>query len=56
MFADTPPGTEIWGEAEEERAAIIEYDGGAPRTWAEALAHLDASRPPDACRRQMRPG
>ncbi|MCX7310227.1 MAG: hypothetical protein NTV56_00505 [Alphaproteobacteria bacterium] len=36
-----------WGEAEEERAAIIEYDGGAPRAWAEALARLDPSRPPN---------
>jgi hypothetical protein len=35
-----------WGELEEERAAIIEYDGGAPRTWAEALARLDPSNPP----------
>ncbi len=30
----------------EERAAIIEYDGGAPRAWAEALARLDPARPP----------
>jgi hypothetical protein len=30
----------------EERAAIIEYDGGAPRTWAEALARLDPNSPP----------
>jgi hypothetical protein len=29
-----------------ERAAVIEYDGGAPRTWAEALAQLDPARPP----------
>ena len=35
-----------WGELEEERAAIIEYDGGAPRTWAEALARLDPANPP----------
>jgi hypothetical protein len=38
--------TEIWDEAEEERAAIAEYDGGAPRVWAEALARLDPARPP----------
>lgn len=39
------PGT--WtGAAHQERAAIIEYDGGAPRTWAEALARLDPARPP----------
>jgi hypothetical protein len=30
----------------EERAAIIEHDGGAPRAWAEALARLDPSKPP----------
>jgi hypothetical protein len=30
----------------DERAGIIEYDGGAPRTWAEALARLDPARPP----------
>lgn len=42
----TPPATEIWGEVEEERAAIAEYDGGAPRSWAEALARLDPARPP----------
>ena len=30
----------------EERAAIIEYDGGAPRLWAEALARLDRANPP----------
>lgn len=38
--------TEIWDEAEEERAAIAEYDGGAPRSWGEALARLDPARPP----------
>lgn len=30
----------------EERAAIIEFDGGMSRTWAEALARLDPARPP----------
>jgi hypothetical protein len=35
-----------WGDAEEERAAIAEYDGGAPRVWAEALARLDPACPP----------
>jgi hypothetical protein len=35
-----------WTDAEEERAAIIEYDGGAPRDWAEALARLDPNKPP----------
>src|SRR5437868_717912 len=36
----------LWGEVEEERAAIAEYDGGAPRLWAEALAGLDPTHPP----------
>ena len=35
-----------WGELEEERAAIIEFDGRASRTWAEALARLDLAKPP----------
>jgi hypothetical protein len=35
-----------WGEAQEERAAIVEYDGDAPRVWADALARLDPNRPP----------
>jgi hypothetical protein len=29
-----------------ERAGIIEFDGGAPRAWAETLARLDPARPP----------
>ena len=33
-------------DAEEERAAIVEYDGGAPREWAEGFARLDCSHPP----------
>jgi hypothetical protein len=40
------PSTVTWGEAEEERAAIVEYDGGAPRAWAEALARLNPANPP----------
>jgi hypothetical protein len=40
---ETPPDT--WTDAEEERAAIVEYDGGAPRAWAEALARLDPDKP-----------
>lgn len=39
-----PPDT--WTDAHEERAAIAEYDGGATRAWAEALARLDPARPP----------
>jgi hypothetical protein len=39
-----------WSSADwqvfDERAAVIEYDGGAPRAWAEALALLDPARPP----------
>jgi hypothetical protein len=40
------PSAHNWTEAHEERAAIAEYDGGAPRAWAEALARLDPSKPP----------
>ena len=36
-----PDATEQSSIRSEERAAVIEYDGGAPRTWAEALAQLD---------------
>jgi hypothetical protein len=35
-----------WGEAEEERAAIVEHDGRIPRAWAEGFARLDQGRPP----------
>ncbi len=35
----------------DERAAIIEFDGGAPRAWAEGLARLDASQPPEGLSR-----
>ena len=35
-----------WTDAEDERAAKIEFDGGAPRPWAEALARLDPNKPP----------
>jgi len=42
-----PAGTmDIWGSVQEERAAVIEYDGRAPRDWAEALARLDPEKPP----------
>jgi hypothetical protein len=33
-------------EVEEERAAIVEYDGGISRAWAEGFARLDPDRPP----------
>jgi len=52
-FAEAPaenhaaaPAANPWTEAHEERAAIIEHDGGVPRAWAEALARLDPTRPP----------
>jgi hypothetical protein len=35
-----------WTHDEDERAAIIEYDGAVPRQWAEALARLDPTKPP----------
>jgi hypothetical protein len=41
------PTSHTWTDAEEERAAIVEYDGGAPRAWAEALARLDPNKPPE---------
>ena len=41
----TQPG-EPWTEREEERAAVAEFDGGAPRAWAEGLARLDPDKPP----------
>jgi hypothetical protein len=40
------PAPDTWTDAQEERAAIAEYDGGAPRDWAEALARLDPNKPP----------
>jgi hypothetical protein len=30
----------------EERSAVVEYDAGAPRGWADALAQLDPATPP----------
>lgn len=35
-----------WGEAEGERAAIVEHDGAIPRAWAEEFARLHPDRPP----------
>jgi hypothetical protein len=40
------PQEDTWTEVEEERAAIVEYDGGTPRAWAEALGRLDPNKPP----------
>jgi hypothetical protein len=36
----------IWGDGENERAAIIEHDGNVPRVWAEGFARLDRDQPP----------
>ena len=36
----------LWGEAEDERAAIVEHNGGTPREWAEGFVRLDPDRPP----------
>ena len=42
-----PTGSAVtWSDAQEERAAIAEHDGGAPRAWAEAFARLDPTTPP----------
>jgi hypothetical protein len=35
-----------WSEAEEERAAIVEHDGGIPREWSEGFARLHPDHPP----------
>jgi hypothetical protein len=35
-----------WTEDHNERAAIAEFDGGAPRAWAEGFARLDPDHPP----------
>ena len=40
------PAPEMWTDAEEERAAIVEYDFGAPRAWADGFARLDPNKPP----------
>jgi hypothetical protein len=40
------PSADNWAEAHEERAAIAEHDGRAPRPWAEALVRLDPAHPP----------
>jgi hypothetical protein len=39
--APTAQPGETRTDCEEERAAVIEFDGAAPRAWAEALARLD---------------
>ena len=44
VFASIPAPS--WGEVEQERAAIVEFDGGIPSAWAEGFARLDPDRPP----------
>lgn len=44
--AVSEPNVDGWSDSEEERAAVIEHDGRAPRVWAEALARLDPARVP----------
>jgi hypothetical protein len=49
LLAARPEETERcppWGEAEEQRAAVVEHDGKVPRTWAEGFARLDPNRRP----------
>jgi hypothetical protein len=41
-----PVSAPSWGEAEEERAAVVEHDARIPRAWAEGFARLDPDRPP----------
>ena len=36
----------IWGDAEAERATIVEHDGDIPRTWTEGFARLDPDKAP----------
>jgi hypothetical protein len=38
--------SEDWTDEHDERAGIIEHEGGAPTAWAEALARLDVDRAP----------
>jgi hypothetical protein len=42
----TPQDDSTWTDTQGERAATVEYDGGLPRAWAEALARLDPNKPP----------
>jgi hypothetical protein len=41
-----PIAAPSWGEAGEDRAAIIEYDGKVRRAWAEGFARLHPDHPP----------
>jgi hypothetical protein len=44
--ATSDPALITWGEAQAERAALVEYDGNIPREWAEGFARLDPVNPP----------
>lgn len=46
VFRSSGNSPNTWGEAQEERAAIVEYEGGAPRDWAEAYTCLIEASPP----------
>jgi hypothetical protein len=46
QFEQRGKSADSWTDADDERAAIIEHDGGVPRAWAEALARLDPTGPP----------
>lgn len=49
LLAPPDPQTgprDAWADTEEERAAIVEYDGGVPRVWAEGFARLDPNNAP----------
>jgi hypothetical protein len=35
-----------WGDDQQERAAIVEYDGNIPHVWAEGFARLAPEHPP----------
>jgi hypothetical protein len=39
------PLVQAWGDAEEERAAIVKHDCGITHAWAEGYARLDPDRP-----------
>jgi hypothetical protein len=44
--ADSSAARAAAADAFQERAAIVEYDAGVPRAWAEGLARLDSMAPP----------
>jgi hypothetical protein len=41
-----PEAAATFGEGDDERAAVVEHDGGIPRQWAEGFARLDPNCPP----------